>query len=236
MKRFFIIFIIIVFTNVSPTAYAVSLTPNPSPTVSSAQKNEELNEQINDLKEKIASKVAELNLVEKRGIIGKVTDASNAVLTLEDLNKNLRIVDVDEITKFSSIDEKESIGITDIKSGQFISVLGTYNKNTKRILARFITVQNVLESLTGFVTNIDKQNFTITVVGDDKTPKIIDIETTTAIYTFGGDEVVRKTGFSKVTTNDKAVILGTPHKSEKNRFLGDKIILLPTLPKNPKSM
>lgn len=235
MKRFFIIIAIIVFAQIpSPSAYAVSLTPNPSPTVSAAQKNEELNEQINDLKEKIASRVAQLNLVEKRGIIGKVTDLSNTVLTLEDLNKNLRIVDVDEITKFLSIDGKGSIGISDIKKGQFISVLGTYNKNTKRLLARFITVQNVLVSLTGAVTNIDKPDFSITVVGADQKPKIIDIETTTAIYTFGNDEVIRKTGFSKVTANNKAILLGTPHKSEKNRFLGDTIILLPTLPKNPE--
>ena len=65
----------ITFFIANTPAFAVSPTPAPSaaPSDKSAL-SEKLNQEINNLKEKIASRVSELNLVEKRGIIGTVTE------------------------------------------------------------------------------------------------------------------------------------------------------------------
>ena len=74
-------------------------------------------------------------LVEKRGIIGTVTDSSDTQITVTDIAGNIRFVDVDELTKFYSSDSK-TFGISDIKNGMTIGVLGLYNKQSRRILAR----------------------------------------------------------------------------------------------------
>ena len=76
-KLLFLVTVLFFFTNTS-SAFAVSPTPAKLKTAStSANKeglDEKLNEQINNLKEKIASRVSELNLVERRGMIGVVTE------------------------------------------------------------------------------------------------------------------------------------------------------------------
>src|SRR3989344_7962603 len=98
-------------------------------------------QQINALTNKIASRVAQLKLVEKRGVIGKVTDVSNTQITLSDMSGNTRFVDVDEFTKFKS--DSKSFGISDIEKGQKIGALGLYNKQSRRILARFVEVLQI---------------------------------------------------------------------------------------------
>ena len=56
---------------------------------------------IQRIKDIVASKVAELNLVEKRGIVGKLKENSNMHLVISDIKSNTRNIDVDELTKFS---------------------------------------------------------------------------------------------------------------------------------------
>src|SRR2546423_2045460 len=111
-----------------PHVFALTPTANPTgtnPTVS--QKQDVLVNQINQLKEKIASRVAELNLVEKRGVIGTVSDVSANQISITDITGKTRYVDVDEITKFSSSQAKKSFGLSDLTKGTRISVLGLYN-------------------------------------------------------------------------------------------------------------
>src|SRR4051812_49382042 len=88
------------FLIIVPAAQAVSPTPKPTTaaatTPTKAALDKKLNEQINQLKEKIASRVSELNLVEKRGMIGTVTEISGSKITMKDVQGNTRFVDVDE--------------------------------------------------------------------------------------------------------------------------------------------
>jgi hypothetical protein len=101
------IFFLLIAAN---SAYAISptvaptgkISGTPTPTKSTAVDDtikEKLDEQINELKEKIASRVSELKLVEKRGIIGTISDVSSTKITLNDSDGKTRFVDVDEITK-----------------------------------------------------------------------------------------------------------------------------------------
>ena len=83
----------------TPTPKTTTLTPtvaakNEIPTDTTLEK-------IQQLKSIVASKVAEMNLVEKRGLIGKITETSNTQLTIVDVKGQTRIVDIDELTKFA---------------------------------------------------------------------------------------------------------------------------------------
>lgn len=205
-----------------------------SPTSATESVGEKLNSQINQLKEKIASRVAELNLVEKRGLIGTVTDSTNNQITLTDLGGNTRFIDVDEITKFSSPSAKTSFGISDLTKGSQISILGLYNKQSKRILARFISIVVNPIYINGSISDVDKKNFTLTITTEDNKQQKIDIETVTKIQTYDKDNGITKYGFSKLAIGDRAFILGYPEKSDKTMLLGNRILIIPGLPKDPK--
>lgn len=205
-------------------------TATPKPTVSNGEK---LIDEINNLREKVASKVAELNLVEKRGSFITVTQITGNKITGNDFQNTTRIIDVDELTKFSSPSAK-SFGISDITSGSKISVIGLYNKQSKRLLARFINSENLPAIFSGAITEIDKVNFTITVLSEDKRITLVDIENITKTSSYSKEEGIKKLGFSKLIVGDRVHIVGFNNIDEKNRVSATRVLALPELPKNPK--
>jgi hypothetical protein len=207
-----LLLITIIFTG---SAKAVVVTPTPTSTTTLLEK----------VADEIASRTAQLNLVEKRGIIGTVTDSSGTQITLSDTNNNIRFVDVDELTKFSSPSSK-SYGISDVTKGTILGVLGLYNKQSRRLLARNISVESPFPSVVfGTVLSIDKTNYEITIVKQNKQKNVLEIQdiTKTTSYTNG---VESKSGFSKIKTGETAVVIGFPNKQDANKILATKIILL----------
>lgn len=190
-------------------------------------------QQINALTNKIASRVAQLKLVDKRGVIGKVTDVSNTQITLSDIAENTRFVDVDEFTKFKS--DSKSFGISDIEKGQKIGVLGLYNKESRRILARFVEVLQIPDFIHGAVSSIDKNNFSLSVSTEKDRQINIEVENTTKTLSFDSEksELV-KSGFSKIKVSENIIVIGFPSKKDSNVINASKIILLPDISKNPK--
>lgn len=191
-------------------------------------------QQINDLKTRIASKVAELKLVEKRGIIGKVTDVSATQITVLDLNDNTRFIDVDEFTKFSSPAVKGSFGISDISTNQTIGVLGLYNKESRRILARFVNVLSQPQFLHGAVISLDSNNFSFDIATEDKQELTVDVETTTKTFFYAKEGDLVRSGFSKIRENGNVIIAGFLDLKDKTKVTAQRIILFEELPKNPK--
>jgi hypothetical protein len=223
------------FTQTS--VFASSPTPAksaPESATSSAAMGEKLNEQINQLKERIASRVAELNLVEKRGIIGTIKETTGNQITIIDQTNKTRFIDVDEITKFASPTAKNSFGLSDLTKGTKISILGLYNKQSQRILARFINGFTVPSYISGRIANIDKKNFTLTIISEDQKETAIDVETLSTISIYTKEEGISKYGFSKLAIGDKITVTGFPDKKNPELLVASRILTLPQLPQNPK--
>ncbi|HYM65229.1 MAG TPA: hypothetical protein VES68_01985 [Candidatus Sulfotelmatobacter sp.] len=194
----------------------------PTPTQS------DIKQQLDELKNNIASKVAQLNLVEKRGIIGTVTDSSDTQITLSDLNGNTRIVDVDEITKFSSSSSK-TFGISDIKKGTFLGILGLYNKESRRILARQVNEMSAKPKIIfGGISLIDNKNFELTVVKESGQKIVIEVTDLTKSSSFTSDSL-EKFGFSKMKETNTILAIGFPDKNDSNKLLATRIIILPDI-------
>jgi hypothetical protein len=232
MKNFVILIIIGIFfiVRIYPALAVTPTSPSAQPTSESTVEN--LSTQINKLKEKIATRVAQLKLVEKRGIVGTVQEVNGMIITLYDIHGKVRTVDVDEITKFSS-NSKEAFGISDIKRGDKLSVIGLYNKDSQRILARFITKTTFPLFISGILIKKNNEDFTITVVTEDLKQYLADIEKVTKTNVFTGEQTERS-GFSKLSIGERIVVIGYPHIKEKNRIVATRVIHFPTLPKNPK--
>jgi hypothetical protein len=198
----------------------VLAAPPATPTVNQAL--------LEKLGNEIASRTAQLNLVEKRGIIGTVTDSSNAQITLTDTSENTRFVDVDELTKFSSTSSK-SFGISDVAKGTTLGVLGLYNKQSRRILARDINVMTPFPSIIfGEISAIDKVNYEITVVKENGGKTVIEIEDITRTYSLISGTLT-KSGFSKIQTMQTISVTGFPDKQDPNKIMASKIIVLPDI-------
>jgi hypothetical protein len=220
MKKY-IFFILTAFlaTTIFTKALAAGI---PTPTGSSL---------LEKVANEIASKTAQLNLVEKRGVIGTVTDSSSTQITLTDLNGNIRFVDVDELTKFSS-PSSNSYGISDITNGTLLGVLGLYNKQSQRILARDVSVESPFPTVIyGTVSDVDKTNYELTIVKENGQKVVIEIQDITRIYSFSAG-TLNKSGFSKTLNSETAVAIGFQDKQDTKKILGTNVILLPDIQTN----
>ena len=200
MKKY-IFFILTAFlaTTIFSKALAAGI---PTPTDSSL---------LEKVANEIASKTAQLNLVEKRGIIGTVTDSSSTQITLTDLNGNIRFVDVDELTKFSS-PSSNSYGISDITNGTLLGVLGLYNKQSQRILARDVNVESPFPTVIyGTVSDVDKTNYELTIAKENGQKVVVEIQDVTRTSSFSAG-TLSKSGFSKTQTGETIVAIGFPDK------------------------
>lgn len=236
MKINYIIAVIVLFliliAGFSKNIYAAT-TPAPSPTPNQGEIPQQV---LDELKTRIASTTAKLKLVEKRGIIATVTDVTNTQITLTDVNGNVRFVDVDELTKFSNpnIKANTSFGISDITKGTKLGILGLYNKQSRRILARQIEVLTLPKILTGAVSSIDSKQFNFNLVSEDNRQTLIDIETVTKIYSYTAGASLVNSGFSKIKVNQTVIVIGFPDKQNPDRIIASRVLLFPDVPKSPK--
>lgn len=246
MKKIIFLLSIVIFTffltgnafAVIPTATpsaAITASPSAKPTLSgNPDLVNKIDQQISKLKEQIASRVAQLKLVEKRGIIGVLTDSNNTQIKITDFQNNIRIVDVDELTKFASPSVKGNFGISDISKGTVIGVLGNYNKDSKHILARFVDVLTLPKTISGVVASIDNKNYVFQIVTVNQGNLLIDVENITKTFTYTKSDGLKRIGFSKLKIGDRVYIVGFPDIKVANQIVASRITRFPELPINPK--
>lgn len=232
MKKTLIISIIFFLFTIS-IAHSSAQTATPQTATKSAQESDEESKVFID---KLASKVAQLNLVEKRGIIGTVVNTSDLQFTINDHNKEAYIIDVDELTKFASASGKvdSSFGISDLTKGDTVGILGLYNKQSRRTLARFVDLLALPKVFTGAITEVNNEDYTITVTANDNATYIVDIETSTksSSYTKAGGLI--KSGFSQYAPGQHVLVRGFPNKSSAKRISATRIVIFPELAVNPQ--
>lgn len=218
MKKFLSFILSLLLLNVS-TSHVFAQTATPKQSVTEA-----LSDQITNLKEKIASRVAELDLVDKKGIVGTASEVEDTQITLTDIYGKPRIIDVDELTNFSSPDEDDSFGISDIQPGTKISILGLYNKETERLLARYVSVVSIPTYIVGEISEIDEDEFTASVTGFDNVAYTIDIETSTNIQSYV-DEDLEKAGFSDLEVGQKVFVTGFEDEDDPSLINTSRVLI-----------
>ncbi len=217
------------------------ITPAVKPSKSPAPTSSLIEKQINSLTSKIASRVAQLKLVEKRGVMGEVTDVSNTQITINDIHGNTKFIDVDEFTKFTSVTSKTSFGISDISKGDKLGILGLYNKESRRILARFVDVINLPQVVHGAISDIDSRNFTLVIATKDNKTRDIDMQPSTKTVSYDASKkALVKGGFSKLEIGQTIIVVGYPGKKDSSLpagqaglFEASRVIVLPDVTANP---
>ncbi len=222
-----VLILFILFIASQSTALALVSTNSATPTATSSS-----DKKAAELKEQLKTYVARREIIKKRGVLGTILEVNNHQIILTDVKGNKRFIDVDELTKFSDLTGKQT-GLSDFKSQDRISVIGLYNTESRRLLARFIKVEGGVERLFGEVSDIDSKNASIEILNEDsKETKVIDIETITKTQSHTQKEGLVKSGFSKILIGEKILIFGFP--KETNKLTAGRILLLPELSPNIK--
>jgi len=196
--------------------FAASPTSTPSSTLSEAPKTNK----IEDLKERLATKVAELRQTQKKAIVGTVKAVSISTVTVETKTSDLKIELTDSISVFQKIKGKRTeLTTEDLAKDDYVVVFGDYDTGLDLLKAKIIVIQDLLpERISGVVTAIDKKEFTVTVdIGEGKI-YTVDIEKTTATYTFDKENGVVKGGFSKLEAGSVVHVVGTLVPKKENRI------------------
>lgn len=229
MKKIFYLLLVTCYLLLAVKSYAIT-SSSPTPTSESA-----IQQQLDELKDRIASRVAQLKLVERRGVVGTVTDVSDTQITLKDIHGNTRFVDVDELTKFvGNTKSGGTFGISDINKGDDLAVMGLYNKQSRRILARVVETNTNPKVAEGYIATLDSANFVANIATDKGDQVPVEFETTTKTFSFtkSGGKLI-KSGFSKLVQGELIFVIGFPDKTVKNQINADRIIALPDFVKTP---
>lgn len=185
---------------------------------------------IQDFKEKVATKVAELQAENNKAVSGFVTQVSGSTLTIKDENDAEYEIKPDEsIAKYYQVvgSQRKEIQLSDIKKGSFIIVMGV--ANDKVINANSIYVDEMFLVKSGKITVVDSSNFALKVLSSDKDTYTLEIETSTKqqminVKTFEEEKI----GFSKIKEGDTVHFVVKKTGTEKdNTYTAIKILIIP---------
>lgn len=186
---------------------------------------------IQNLKDKIATKVAELTKDKNnKAISGLVKSINNNLIII--INENEEEYEVkpdDVISKYYQISgvTKKEIKFNDLKKDMFLIVTGVLNDKT--ITANTVYVDEMFLVKSGKVTLIDKEKFSLNIVTTEKDTMTLEIETSTKQYMLNVKTLdVEKSGFSKIKEGDTIHFVVKRTGNEKNNiYSANKILIIP---------
>lgn len=203
---------------------AQTKTPSPQPTLAQS-------EEIQNLKEKLASKVAELRKSDQKAISGIVQDVTTNALRLKTTDDILYEIKIDQdLTKRYIIagNQKKEIQLKDLKKGAYLIVSGLVDNKT--VTANYIYQDEQFFSGSGRITEMNSTDFYIRVLTLEKDTYTLDIENTTKRNLLNIKSLELETvGFTKIKEGDTVhfVVKKTGTEREKNRYSAVKILIIP---------
>lgn len=198
----------------------VAATASPTPTST-----------IDDLKERLATKVAELRQTQKKAVYGTVKTVTLSTFTVETATNDLKIELTDDIKVFQMIKGKRTeLTGEDLAADDLVTVFGEFDTGLDLLRAKVVVIQSTpLVRVSGTVKDIDTKEFTATVTTKEGQDYIIDIETTTTALVFDKEKGLIKGGFSKLVAGNTVHVVGASVARVDNRISATRLIDLGNL-------
>ncbi|MBI3384713.1 hypothetical protein HY030_00795 [Candidatus Gottesmanbacteria bacterium] len=220
--------IFIFFVAITSGIFAAEMTPTPSS-----------NLKIKELKEKLASRVAELNVLSQRVFKGEIKTLSDQKIIFS-AGANEVTASLDDNTALSQIDsdfQKTKIQLDDLKLGQTVYIWGTFNATTNTLTAKAVVAMKLPLGLIGKIKNVDKKNFQITVSSSSK-DYLVDIDQTTRTSLYNQAKGLTRSGFSKFSAGQLVYVYGflTVTKEGKELLPAGRILILAEAPSPTPSL
>ncbi len=184
---------------------------------------------IKELKDKLASRVAELNLQTKKMIQGEIKTLSDQkiILTNNNIEINVNLDDDTTLTQQTGDGKKKTIKVDSMKSGQNIFTWGSFNSGTNVMTASNITVVDMPAIIIGRIKSIDSKNYQLIVTEGNK-DILVDHDFSTKDLILNKDYNTAKGGFSKFAEKQLVYVFGynTTDKNDKPMLSAQRIIIL----------
>lgn len=210
-----------------PKAYAVttkSASPSAQPTPT---EKVDSGNQLQELKDRLATKVAELRTLVKRAMFGNVKTVSVASATVETSNKDIKIELGDGVKVAQMISGKRTTLTTDdISVNDHITVFGTYDATLDLLKAQYIFIESSIETMrvSGTVADVDTKDFTVTINTPEGRTVIVDVEKTTKASAWTKEGGIVKSGFSKIAVGDTVHVTGTAVPKKDDHISAQRIL------------
>lgn len=172
--------------------------------------------QIEILKDKIATKVAEIRNNEKGALYGKIKSIKDSTIILTTRTGDVSVTYSDD-TVFYALSGTTRTTTTGkkLKEADSVSVLG-YFQDSGKLIPKYIYVSTPLLHIIGKISNVEKNNYTVTIK-DAQGETIADIETYSQMFISDPKKGLIKGGFSKLQIGDVIHLFGTPNAKEENK-------------------
>lgn len=185
---------------------------------------------IDQLKEKIASKVAEIQNENNFGVSGYIDNIKNNLISINnDLGENYQIKTDEVITKYYQVinNKRREIELKEIEKGDFIIVTGIIDGN--QVEANNIYKDENFSIQAGQTIEINKNEYWIKVNTLEKEAIILDIETYTKKFLLNiKDYQLEPVGFSKIKEGDSIVfVIKKTSNKQISRASVIKMIIIP---------
>lgn len=224
MKKYILFTILALLSMAASSVSAQTPTDSSRSSATTAPIDETEMKNVKKIIDLVASKSAEEKLASKIGTLGTVTQTTNASLTIQTISGSSRIIDIDEITKFSDPDSK-SFGISDIKKGDLLGIIGILNKISNHVLARSVNKASLIPTyFEGIITDINSKNFQFTAVDENGNKEIVDITTSTKMSSVSIEDGKIKSGFTKVSLGQRIYAAGFPDLKVKGQLNATRFI------------
>jgi len=223
--------------NLSPVK-AQTITKDAKPVSSSNDSTEVIDKlkQIEKLKEKIATKVAEIREKDRGGLYGTIKKIDNDTIIISNKKGETSIQFSDDSIFYNFVEGKKSESTSKkLMEGMLISALGYFDANRTSLNAKYIYFQSPIIYISGKISIIDKDNYTITVK-ENKGDMMIDIEKSTKTFSYNMDkDNFVKSGFSKLKIGDIVHAVGNMNTKEQDRITARTLSIFPNLNKSQTS-
>lgn len=187
--------------------------------------------QIEEFKEKIASKVAQLNKDQiNKALSGYISEIKKDSFVITYLSGEKYTISLDEIiTKIYQIkgNQISELKFSDLKEKDFVIVSGIFNGDT--INANYVYRDEPFLVLTGKIVEVNKQDYSLKVLTDEKETYLLDIETYTTQSMLNIKTLdIEKIGFSKIKEGDTVhFVVKKDLENKENRYSTRKILIIP---------
>jgi hypothetical protein len=189
----------------------------------------ETQKEVEILKEKIASKVAELRRQNFQAFSGKIVEIKKGEIEIKDYNEEKKKVFTDDLlTKYYLIkdNQKKEINFSDLKKDDYIIVSGV--PTDKGISANMIFVDEKYLVDFGKIVEKDKNEYWLKVITLTNETISLDIEAFTKQWLLNIKSLeLERTGFSKIKEGDMIHFVAKDKKNENNRLSAQKIVVIP---------
>jgi predicted RND superfamily exporter protein len=207
-------------------------------TASAATPTPTTEKKIKELKDRLASRVAELNVISQKMIKGEIKTISDSkIILISNGNEiNINLNDESSFFLFQNTGVKKPIKVDSLKTGQAAISWGAFNSSTSTLSSKTFVVVETPLLITGTIRSVDKKNYQLVVQTTEK-EYLIDHDVTTKNYMLAKDDVLAKSGFSKYQEGQTVYVAGdlVTDKNGKDMLLAQRIIILKNTAQEPQN-